>query len=1429
MNPMINPFTRRVAGAIAVISLLLVQPAAAHRIYPKGDSSGTLWVGDRVTTSPGATTMLVVADAGSCSAQVWINLPAGSPLQVSPPEGFGVHVELEITAPDEPGEYPFIVHWVGEDKWNGTDGPCQEDSQVDFSPPGVQLFLTVEALPEPTSTANDPMPGVAGDPVDLFTGELFFHEEPDLFLGGPLPLYFQRYYASKLRLSHIVGDLGDHNWLHNFEWRVHRTGNHIVLLAEHGKALRYLKSNDQWDLVSRTDNQYQLVEDGQDLLVGDARNRRIYRFNAWGKLAGISDGRGNMLYLTYDGGGGGKLIRVQDHPETAKARAILFSYEGNREPPLLVAVTERFGFTGGRSTGFSFTGENLTEVQDAGNNYTQYEYHTDHADPGLLVTVSPPENNQAWFHFYNELGKVGAQHDSNGNIITYSYTPGLRPQTATVTDPYGRNTSYHFDAENTGSLIGVTDPLNRRIDIEVNDQRLREQIASRGGALLERGYHPQTGAVVRQADENGNETLLTYSPRDAGHGITFQDLVRIQYADGTEQTWSYDASGNPISRTDRAGTIWNYTYNSFGQILTATNPAGAVTTFTYDDFRNRTSVQDDAGNLTSFEYDAFKRLNRITWADGSERTFTYNPYNQVTAITDERANTSARQYDRNRRLIAVTDPEGNTTEYEYDSMERLVKITYPAGNPLLLAYEKFGRIAQITQPNGNILTYTYDEVGRLLSVADSLGTLREQTFDADGALTGFNDALDNTTSLNRDAAGRLVAAVSPHGRTTSIHYDRLNRPVSTNAGGLTRRAIRDPNGWIVEAMLPGSLISTDYDYDALGNVIGITDPRGNPWLRVHDDQGRLVATVDPLGNVTSYSRDHRNRVSEIELPLSKVTLTRDGAGNVTRRLYSDGTDLSYSYDKNQRLTAASGLSLAYDANGRITQSNGLAIERDGGGRISRITFGPGKWTDYVYNLRDQLTGISDWLGGQTDFSYDAAGRLTRITRPNGIQSTYSYDGDGLVIAIEEKQGTMTLAALTLVRDGLGQVQSADRTYPAGTPPLTLSALAMQAAYDDASQTADHMYDAMGRRLSDGVHDYVWDLASRLVSYTRAGQMTQFTYDALGQRISRTAGGIARDFTWNYALDLPSISVMDEGGSPARYYVHTPAGALLYSIDAATAGRRFYHFDEMGNAVMVTGPEGAILASYRYGPYGEALADSSEGALDNPFIWQGQWGIVSEEGGAFYYTRARYYDPARARFLSRDPFRSLHPQSINPYQFVHGNPLRYIDPLGLNPHFPSEMPQDVVRQIGEGIVDHTGADVDMQIAMFLFPDQVTHSIVLDSFNRNRLALEIDLPMLELPEMSRESIINQTEPFFVGLGRSETRVTSLPQIAGHETLYPGKFKPGLPIPSDSSLTDSLPAFYWMIDFPPPPNGRPIEPGIDGFEMWTPKPSGIGTLDE
>ena len=77
----------------------------------------------------------------------------------------------------------------------------------------------------------------------------------------------------------------------------------------------------------------------------------------------------------------------------------------------------------------------------------------------------------------------------------------------------------------------------------------------------------------------------------------------------------------------------------------------------------------------------------------------------------------------------------------------------------------------------------------------------------------------------------------------------------------------------------------------------------------------------------------------------------------------------------------------------------------------------------------------------------------------------------------------------------------------------------------------------------------------------------------------------------------------------------------------------------------------------YALYGTTFEGASG---DERFMFTGhQW---DGESG-LYYAPFRYYSPFQARWTTRDPLGMV--DGPNVYAYVRGNPLRYIDPLGLS--------------------------------------------------------------------------------------------------------------------------------------------------------------------
>ncbi|RYX99681.1 RHS repeat-associated core domain-containing protein [bacterium] len=80
----------------------------------------------------------------------------------------------------------------------------------------------------------------------------------------------------------------------------------------------------------------------------------------------------------------------------------------------------------------------------------------------------------------------------------------------------------------------------------------------------------------------------------------------------------------------------------------------------------------------------------------------------------------------------------------------------------------------------------------------------------------------------------------------------------------------------------------------------------------------------------------------------------------------------------------------------------------------------------------------------------------------------------------------------------------------------------------------------------------------------------------------------------------------------------------------------------------------------YLPFGETMTDEHLASRNSPFKYNGK--EFDEETGNYYYG-ARYYDPKWSIFISVDPLAEDYPH-ISSYAYVANNPLKYMDPTGM---------------------------------------------------------------------------------------------------------------------------------------------------------------------
>ncbi|MCW5877585.1 MAG: hypothetical protein KIS80_01800 [Anaerolineales bacterium] len=210
-------------------------------------------------------------------------------------------------------------------------------------------------------------------------------------------------------------------------------------------------------------------------------------------------------------------------------------------------------------------------------------------------------------------------------------------------------------------------------------------------------------------------------------------------------------------------------------------------------------------------------------------------------------------------------------------------------------------------------------------------------------------------------------------------------------------------------------------------------------------------------------------------------------------------------------------------------------------------------------------------------------------------------------------------------------------------------------YDDANRLMEvnqvaYSWDDNGNLLDDGVNQYSYDVANRLIGFDDGETEYGFAYNGLGERMQQTVDSE----TTTYTLDLNRglTQVLNDGTSAYVY------GHELLSLQTDTL-EQYPLRDALGSIRQLTEQSSAITLFNTYEPYGARQSTSGEAELAYGFA--GEW---TDETG-LQYLRARYYAPWQGRFISQDSFGGLVglPFSLHKYAYGYANPIRYIDPSG----------------------------------------------------------------------------------------------------------------------------------------------------------------------
>jgi RHS repeat-associated protein len=928
-----------------------------------------------------------------------------------------------------------------------------------------------------------------------------------------------------------------------------------------------------------------------------------YSYNSAGMLTSMTqpdpDGNGpltsQVTTFTYDSTRG-NLISTVTLPDGSTEQ-----YSYNADDDLVTLTDNRDAPTGqpGRVTTYTYDALDQLIEEDApassgGSSLpppvTQFQYDgtgdlTQETDPAPFPGSGAPVTQ----YQYNPLGELQAVLEPSPTTgaaapqITYTYD--LDRNVTSVSDELGRVTKYTYDSLN----------------------ELTAEVDAAGGTT--RFDYDRIGRLLAKTDPLGNTSEATYDPRNR--------MVSQTDALGNTNKFAYDNVGNLTSETDALGNTTSYKYNADNELIQVTEPdpdgsgplPAPVYSYSYDALGRITSITGIAPGgssslgapVTNISYSA-PNLHQVTVQDPAPDG---NPSHAPTTIY---------QYNARGDVVSVTDPmngqpgfSNDITTYKYDNIDQLVQETDPApsaNQPSPVKqwnYDNEGNLTGELDTNANgtgntyQVTYQYDSLNRLVNEIDATGTITH-AYDAAGQETGTTDQLGHTTNYSYDSLGELTQEIDPSQDgvaarpTTNFGYDANGDQVFTT----------DPTGGL-----------TVSNFDPLGQETMTTDPDGNTVHTTYNANGDVSSITDSVGNKTSYTRDNLGRVisEAVSYNPNPTTYKYDAAGNLVQTVDRDGHTINRFYDNLGQETSeqwmngssvAKTISFAYDLDGNLLS----ASDNTAASLIPALSSSAQAITDSFTNdaLGRELTDSQSFHGMTSPFvlssNYDSLDNLTSLSDGLGGQSTYTYDSAQRLQSASMSVNNVLGPQVSLTYNAASLVTGITRQFGSSGPQITS---ALQYNNDNQLTQITHTNGASNSTIAQ--YGYQYDKSGRVTTetetnYQGATETHNFTYDPAGQLKSETIG-TAAPTSYSYDANGNRKSVTNSSG--------TNTTASLPGNELQSDNNYNYTYDAEGNLINQTAKSGTNLPSYVY-VYDDAnelvqtTITASNGSVQNVVIY-----------------------------------------------------------------------------------------------------------------------------------------------------------------------------------------------------------------------------------
>ncbi|WP_316959574.1 DNRLRE domain-containing protein, partial [Streptomyces sp. TRM68367] len=654
----------------------------------------------------------------------------------------------------------------------------------------------------------------------------------------------------------------------------------------------------------------------------------------------------------------------------------------------------------------------LTSVVDNDGNtqtFTYEERKSNNKPVKFLRYITDPAGRQSLTVDYYKKGDASYDYiddtgaKASGTNLTNSK---IYDHIKSVTDISGREITFYYT---TKGLMG------RMVDGEDSSQPKVFKFtydATQGNKNVK---------LVTATDPRGNGTDLAYYAPQTGDDPKYHWWTKtITDRRGGTTDFAYGANATNTKFTDTTVTdaenhATKYVTDDFARPVQLTNAKSQTTKLAWDADNNVTYLEENNGARAAFCYDQKTGYPLRQWDPETTKSWTVfnptdycDPASYPSGATAFEYQTRADGYSAN--LFHKTSPLGNTWQFGYDDFGNPTSVTDPEG------------VATTSVPDDYMSTTTYDVYGQPLTETDAGGhTTKYDQYGPTGYPEKITDAKTNTTTFVYDERGNTLQVVNAkkdaagQGAKVTQSYDYFGRPLEQKspkdqAAGVfitTPAPVYDANNNILTAYAPnGAETSSVYDAaDQVTDSLAPVDQAGDPERRTrttYDKVGNVLTVTEPKGNLTATAGDYTTTYSydEIYQPVSvvnargdKVTSEYDNVGNLVtvidpkKNATADTTDFTtkYAYDLNHRVVKTT------DAAGKFT-----SVHYDLDGRVDQATDAENNTTEYTFDRRGLTKQVKvpyskDASGvithRTTRYEYDKVGNRTKVISPRGVATT----------------------------------------------------------------------------------------------------------------------------------------------------------------------------------------------------------------------------------------------------------------------------------------------------------------------------------------------------------------------------------------------------------------------------------------------------------